>query len=124
SLQVFNNLAVSQPLVINGTGSSAANSAGAIHIAAQNGSVSDSFNNITLGSDSTLFSEPGISTVTLNGMVQTNGHNLTIQGVTLTVLTGSTNVLGGGGLVLSPSSTLTVSGTNTTTVGANLTFTS
>ncbi len=122
SLQIFNNLTITQPLVINGTGNSNPNSAGAIHIAAQNGSFDDVFSSITLGSNSTLFSEPGITSVTFDGLVQTNGHDFTILGVTLVVLTGRTNVLGGGALVIASSTTLTVSGTGETNVGADVNF--
>jgi autotransporter-associated beta strand protein len=109
SLQVSNNLVLTEPLVINGDGNNT--SAGAINIRDIHGD--DRFGPITLNSSSTILSANiGINTMTLPNSVQNNGFDLSIVGGGgyQTILTG--NITGSGhvfnfGSIFSGTGTLT-----------------
>jgi autotransporter-associated beta strand protein len=109
SLQVSNNLVLTEPLTINGDGNNA--SAGAINIRDIHGD--DRFGPITLNSASTILSANiGINTMTLPSAVQNNGFDLSIVGGGgyQTILTG--NITGTGhvfnfGSIFSGTGTLT-----------------
>jgi autotransporter-associated beta strand protein len=93
SLQVSNNLVLTEPLTLNGDGNNT--SAGAINIRDIHGD--DRFGQITLDSSSTILSANiGINTMTLPSAVQNNGFDLSIVGGGgySTILTG--NVTGAG----------------------------
>jgi autotransporter-associated beta strand protein len=95
SLQVFNNITVSQALTLNGDGNNS--SAGAIDIRDIHGN--DSFGPITLGSATTILSANlGVNTMTFTSAVQNNGFDLSIVGGGgyTTVLSGSATISGNG----------------------------
>jgi autotransporter-associated beta strand protein len=108
SLQIGLGLIISQALTINGTGNTF--SAGAINILPNNAAGTVSLGSLTLASPSELSSGPGMATVVLNGPIQNNGQDLTIQGVYDTALIGT--VSGSG--VIQDSGTI-FSGTGTVT---------
>jgi autotransporter-associated beta strand protein len=97
SLQVSGGINLGQSLTISGGGNNF--SAGAINIQDTNGN--DQFGNITLAADSTILSANiGINTMTLNGMIQNQAHNLSIVGAgAYTTVLGSGATISGTGHV-------------------------